>query len=909
MRKVVIFGTLAAALVLLAGSCTRENLVSGQSGDEATISFAIGLENVAQTRAISDGSGADALYYAVYDEDGALVSTDYIVEYASGVEFPKTESVTLAKGKTYQIAFWAQNSNCTAYTLDYGSTSSTDGMTMTVDYTAITNNDETSDAFFAAVSVNVTANTSLSVELKRPFAQVNVGVTQADWDTAVEDGIEIKTSAVTFGPVANVLNLLDGTVTVADDDAELVVNAIPYDSTAAEPEYLSVDIDGDGSSEEYVWLSMSYILAPDTTTGSASALTKADYTFYSDAAGSVEVLELVEGLDNLPVQRNWRTNIVGTILSSVVEFTIVIDPEFDGDTSEDVAEGVVYYPTMKTYAISTVGGLEWLSDHVNGTNDFGTNDEGAAANTFYGYTVVLADDIDLDGIEWIPIGTSSDRFNGAFDGNGHTISNLTVNGSTEDSSGNYSGLFGYTGYPTNSSGSEIIKNLTIKNAKVTGYKYVGTVVARPYHTLLSNITVEGLVQVEGFCYVGGVAGGSLYTTKGHVSMENITVDADDESYVIGHRIDSSDGLEHTYAGGIIGHTNQDASATYQNLTSNIDVTGDNGGVGGIFGIANGVSYTNCSCSGNIKVTNAQDAYASNEYYTQNGKNGAGNYADQIGGIAGTWGNINGRTTTFTGCTFTGTLDLTAVEGYTGPEIDLSDNTIIGSKHYVLAGGTLIIDGETIYTDDDRETETVVVTPYNDIEATSYTDTWNASSSDGATAKLVTDDDDSYVEVTLGVASNSKGVGNLNFASTDDVVTLDPDYPILCFRVTNLNDDANYSAAITIDTNGGKLQSDNTEYKGSIGNGSNKWSNKWTCEDGSELLIYNLSEQAIGSIGTLTGICDFTTFQLKYADVLSGSNSTYSTDEGLSYKFYWFKSFASEDDLETYLGQIDLTYTK
>ena len=69
------------------------------------------------------------------------------------------------------MAFWAQNSATSAYVLD-------DDMNLTIDYTNSANNDENRDAFFKTVEFTVTGSTSIDVELKRPFAQINVGVTK-----------------------------------------------------------------------------------------------------------------------------------------------------------------------------------------------------------------------------------------------------------------------------------------------------------------------------------------------------------------------------------------------------------------------------------------------------------------------------------------------------------------------------------------------------------------------------------------------------------------------------------------------------------------------------------------------------------------------------------------------------------
>lgn len=91
--------------------------------------------------------------------------------------------------------------------------------------------------------------------------------------------------------------------------------------------------------------------------------------------------------------------------------------------------------------ISNAEGLAWLSVIVNGLH-------GNNAQTFEGKTISLTSDIDLQGYRWFPIGRGwysgsqySSCFNGIFQGNGYTISNMYVN-----SYGPHLGLFGYSGY-------------------------------------------------------------------------------------------------------------------------------------------------------------------------------------------------------------------------------------------------------------------------------------------------------------------------------------------------------------------------------------------------------------------------------------------------------------------------------
>lgn len=325
MKKNLFFGLLTVASMLFATSCTNDNLDVAQSGDEVQVSFQLGLEEGMGSRAISDGTGADKLVYAVFDDQGNVVVAK---TEKTDVEYPVTESITLPKGKTFKVAFWAQDADCTAYTVN-------DDMTVTVDYANATNNDETRDAFFQTVEVTVTGSTALNVNLKRPFAQINVGVPEVDWEVAEQTSSTFGKSSMTIKNVATSLNLLNGKV---DGTAEVTyaLGDIPTES-----EKLAVDTDGDGTKENYVWLSMSYILPADATTGSAkTTLDALSFAFGDDANASQ--ITLSEGLTNVPVQRNWRTNIIANLFTGNITFNIAVDPAYEGDAVAASIGGTSY---------------------------------------------------------------------------------------------------------------------------------------------------------------------------------------------------------------------------------------------------------------------------------------------------------------------------------------------------------------------------------------------------------------------------------------------------------------------------------------------------------------------------------------------------------------------------------------
>ena len=311
MKTKKMFAMFAAAAMMLTTSCSNDETFE-QLSNEAQVTFSLGLENAMSTRAISDGTGIDQLTYAIFDKAGNIV---YSSEKATN--FPFNMNVTLLKGETYTAVFWAQDQECEAYSV------SKDFKTITVDYEGL-NNDEKRDAFFRSETFTVEEDATLEIVLKRPFAQLNVGVSEAEWDNAGELGYTIAKSAVVIKNAATTLNLMDGTVS-GEDEVEFTANTIPTET-------LLVDIDCDGTSEAYKYLSMSYFLAYDKTDGaSKTTLEDLKFTFTSED-GKTSVLE--RGLENVPVQRNHRTNIIGFgegLLTGNYSVKVVLDPLYDGE--------------------------------------------------------------------------------------------------------------------------------------------------------------------------------------------------------------------------------------------------------------------------------------------------------------------------------------------------------------------------------------------------------------------------------------------------------------------------------------------------------------------------------------------------------------------------------------------------
>lgn len=184
----------------------------------------------------------------------------------------------------------------------------------------------------------------------------------------------------------------------------------------------------------------------------------------------------------------------------------------------------------------------------------------------------LGANIDLNEIEWTPIGSKNDPFVGTLDGGGYTISNLKYENTEEDNVG----LFKYV--------SGTLKNIKLENAVVTGKDNVGGLVGYSTGTLDSNTVNakvtgnDGIGGLVGYS-TGSLIGNSIETTINGVSnVGGIVGTAKNKvNYNItdGIVIATGDNL-----GGIVG--NGDEIKEITNNTSNIKVEGMNN-VGGLIG--------------------------------------------------------------------------------------------------------------------------------------------------------------------------------------------------------------------------------------------------------------------------------------------------------------------------------------
>lgn len=306
MNKKLLKSFAAAAMSVLAIACAKEQ-VGPVDGEICEATFDVAVPGGISTKTIADGTTAKELWYQVFDKDGNVIEGLGKTKHESLLSDRQTSvSMQLVKDQTYNIVFWAQSEGQTCYKFD-------DLRKITVDYAAAKANEESRDAFLAVKNITVNGPINETVEMKRPFAQLNIGT--ADAAIAAEAGVVIKTSKVEMKGLPNVLNTINGT-TDGTVDVTFADNAVP--ST----EVLSVN------GKEYTYLAMNYILAP----AEGKEISDVKATFTAEGKDPVSLSAF-----SVPFQRNYRTNIIGNILTNSADFNVIVVPDFeDGDKVYDL---------------------------------------------------------------------------------------------------------------------------------------------------------------------------------------------------------------------------------------------------------------------------------------------------------------------------------------------------------------------------------------------------------------------------------------------------------------------------------------------------------------------------------------------------------------------------------------------
>lgn len=324
------------------------------------------------------------------------------------------------------------------------------------------------------------------------------------------------------------------------------------------------------------------------------------------------------------------------------------------------------------YVIKNAAQFLFFAQSVNG------GEAGVGHVTYEGKFIRLDADINLNNVQWVPIGNSTKdadgnvcSFNGTFDGNNHTISGLYFNEADKGWPTTDVGLFGRIKYAT-------IKNLMVFGSEISGARYAGGLVGRMTH---GSSVINCYVKIDNISgeAVGGVVGRSQDKSDSLSAtyLRNVILLCEFEGLqVLGDnkRIGNT-----AYAGGIVGVAGDtDVRYCINNADVHLEAKGAGSNAGGIIGCHGASSGTvevdHCINVGNVSHTNM----------------------GSIGGIAGKANHVQGGITNYNLNLGTITTDGTSykIGAIVG---DFAKNSAANGYHHnvsVKSGENIFLEGST-----------------------------------------------------------------------------------------------------------------------------------------------------------------------------------------------------------------------
>lgn len=299
MKKILIFAS-ALIAALSAGSCQSEEAYDAP--EEVTVSLSLEVPEVVQTKAMSMAESTDVVYYEIWNSDWSkklYPPASAAPTYVAVENGQATLSITLVSSQTYNFIFWAQNKDCGAYDV-------TDLRSVKVDYSVIAanGNQDKYDAFYAVEDIAVNGPINETITLYRPFAQLNFGTDTMQ--TTLGD-VTVGATSVTVSRLATTFNTISGYGENEVADVTFTANGLATDT-----ESLVV------AGAPYTWICMNYMLMMEDHDA-----VEVDAEFNLGMDESVK-----HNVGNVPLKKNYRTNIVGDLFTTDAKLTIVIDPDF-----------------------------------------------------------------------------------------------------------------------------------------------------------------------------------------------------------------------------------------------------------------------------------------------------------------------------------------------------------------------------------------------------------------------------------------------------------------------------------------------------------------------------------------------------------------------------------------------------
>ena len=291
MKKLIY---LLLAMPMLFISCNQEDEIASE--ETVQVSFSAGLPQTLGSRTTS-GLTVDKVVCAVFENDSEIPSLRETISIVDGQNI--VFAPNLIKGRTYDIVFWACK----------------DGVYNTSELTAITRTipvpDGTTeadyDAFTYSAEITVASSDSKTVTLTRPLAQLNIGVTEKDWSTVVNKfNVTPTTMTITLSG-KNTFNALTGIAVGNDESITYNLNCSGNDLTVNNTIYKSIASCYELPEAQQENFDITYTIADQNSSA-----------IRSDAT-----------ISSIPLQANYKTNVVGGLMTGTIKYTITIVEGFN----------------------------------------------------------------------------------------------------------------------------------------------------------------------------------------------------------------------------------------------------------------------------------------------------------------------------------------------------------------------------------------------------------------------------------------------------------------------------------------------------------------------------------------------------------------------------------------------------
>lgn len=258
--------------ILLLASCASNDEILGMQ-EQVDVSFVAKLPKDLQTRSYGDGMKVNILYVGVFNSSGIEIMRKTSPIVGGTIDF----SISLTKDQSYNIVFWAQNSDCDIYNITDLKSIKMNTYTIVADFETV----EKMDVFYATCKeINIAGPSIYTVDLVRPLAQINIGTSG---QAVANSKFKIIGAPTSFNPFTQEVSGIE--------NISFTYNAIPNKTFTVE----GVD---------YNYLAMGYLFASKDTQ-------IFDCELELNEADGTETVKY--NIPEVHFQSNKRTNIIGSL--------------------------------------------------------------------------------------------------------------------------------------------------------------------------------------------------------------------------------------------------------------------------------------------------------------------------------------------------------------------------------------------------------------------------------------------------------------------------------------------------------------------------------------------------------------------------------------------------------------------